>query len=195
MNQNTVIGIDYSLSCPSITVLSPDGNFANSKHYFLTGTKKYNGIFNKHITGDLHRPYINSMERYHNIATWSLNIIGASSNPRVFIEDYSLNSKGKVFNIAENCGILKYQLYMADILCYLVSPKSIKKFAGNGNSSKDMMYEFFQKKTGYDLMTVIGYSATSVGSPLGDVVDSYFLALYGKDMLDNDPIRKKPQTL
>jgi len=61
------IGIDYSLTCPSVTILEKDGLFQNGNSYFLTNTKKYANKF-KNVAGILHKEYKNNIERYENIA-------------------------------------------------------------------------------------------------------------------------------
>ena len=65
------------------------------------------------------KDYKTPIERFTNISTWALDIIHKhkTDTAKVFIEGYSFGSKGQaVFQIAENCGILKYSclLYTSD---------------------------------------------------------------------------------
>src|ERR1700722_5628355 len=104
------IGIDYSLTSPAVCILGPDLSFQSSKHYYLTDTKKYQGVFGN-ITGHQQPFFTNDMQRYLGIASWALYSCGIQKGDLVFLEGYSMGSKGQVFNIAENTAILKYLLY------------------------------------------------------------------------------------
>src|SRR5579872_3896449 len=99
-----IVSIDYSLTSPALCILSEDCIFQNSKHHYLTNTKKFEGIFSHNIIGFPHSSYKNSIERYENIAKWAVSLI--PSNSIVFLEDYSMGSrKGQLFSIAENTAI------------------------------------------------------------------------------------------
>jgi len=96
----------------------------------------------------------------------------------VLIEDYSFGSKGKVFNLAENCGILKYMLYKAEYKFFTVPPTVVKKYAtGKGNATKEKMYEAFLNETFIDLHNIIS-PTTKLGSPTTDIVDAWYIARY-----------------
>ena len=96
----------------------------------------------------------------------------------VLIEDYSFGSKGKVFNLAENCGILKYMLYKQGYKFFTVPPTVVKKYAtGKGNATKEKMYDAFVAETGVDLHKIIS-PTTKLGSPTTDVVDAWYIARY-----------------
>lgn len=175
-----IAGIDYSLSSPCMCLLEkPD--FSNAKFYFLTDTKKYEGSFYKgQITGTLHKEYYSEQERYDNIADYFVNKLPTKPLPNIFIEDYSFGSTGKVFHIAENCGHLKYKLWEVGYKYSLVPPTVVKKFAsGKGNSKKEDMYEAFVKATGEDIKKYISGEGYKLSSPITDIVDAYYIALYG----------------
>ena len=96
----------------------------------------------------------------------------------VLIEDYSFGSKGKVFNLAENCGILKYMLYKAEYKFFTVPPTVVKKYAtGKGNATKEKMYETFLNETFIELHNIIS-PTTKLGSPTTDIVDAWYIARY-----------------
>ena len=96
----------------------------------------------------------------------------------ILIEDYSFGSKGKVFNLAENCGILKYMLYKNEYKFFTVPPTVVKKFAtGKGNATKEKMYEAFVNETFVDLHKIIS-PTTKLGSPTTDIVDAWYIARY-----------------
>jgi Holliday junction resolvasome RuvABC endonuclease subunit len=119
-------------------------------------------------------------ERYENIASWVLTILAGFEKEKVtiLIEDYSFGSKGRVFNLAENCGILKYMLYKAGYRFFTVPPTVVKKYAtGKGNATKEKMYDAFVVETGIDLHNIISRT-TKLGSPTTDIVDAWYIARY-----------------
>lgn len=182
MNQTTiqmiVVGIDYSLTSPCVCV-SRDRTFSNSFFYFLNDRKTVQGKFHN-ILGEEHEEYLTDQERYENIASWVLTILADFDKKDVviLIEDYSFGSKGKVFNLAENCGILKYMLYKQGYKFFTVPPTVVKKHAtGKGNATKEKMYDAFVAETGVDLHNIIS-PTTKLGSPTTDIVDAWYIARY-----------------
>lgn len=174
-----IIGIDYSLSCPSMCLMElPD--IQHSKFYYLTNINKDTGSFsNNRIIGVKHSNYTSEQERYDQIAEFFLNKIPTNQVPQIFIEDYSFGSKGKVFHIAENCGILKHKLYEAGYKYSVIAPTAVKKFAtGKGNADKEAMNRAFIKETGLDLVKLL-FPNKKLGSPVTDIVDSYYIAKWG----------------
>jgi Holliday junction resolvasome RuvABC endonuclease subunit len=179
-----VVGIDYSLTCPCVCV-STDKTFANSSVYFLTDRKAVVGKF-QNITGTQHDEYLSEQQRYENIANWVLLILSGLTFDQIhiMIEDYSFGSKGKVFHIAENCGLLKYLLYKNGYKFSTVPPTVVKKFAtGKGNAKKENMLEKFVAETGLDLHNILS-PTTKLGSPTTDVVDAWYMARYMIDIME-----------
>ena len=176
------LGIDYSMSCPAVTVIDEEGN---SKSYFLTGVRKHEGVGARTGThgrthaweGVPHSSYNCQEQRYDNIANWVLSI--AQEGDEILIEDYAMGSKGRVFATAENCGLLKYKLWVAGFRFNTIPPSVLKKFVtGKGNSDKCKMHEAFGAETGIDLMKAMDKESKDCGSPVSDIVDSYYLARY-----------------
>jgi Holliday junction resolvasome RuvABC endonuclease subunit len=158
----------------------PDWN--NSEFYFLTDVKKYEGPhFLGQVNGQLHSEYKTQEERFHQISDYfikQLERLRVSPNTPVYIEDYSMGSKGRVFHIAENTGLLKHKLWALNYGITTIPPTVIKKVAtGKGNAKKEQMYEAFVKQTGIKLQTM--GSGKNIGSPVSDIVDAYFIAQYG----------------
>ncbi len=177
------IGLDYSMSNPSLTILGEDDKFENTKTFFLSSVKKYNYTFGN-VTGLLHPDYANSIERYENIASIILQYAKLTPDDMVYLEDYSMGSKGKIFNIAENTMMIKYLMYKSNIPFKVISPTAVKKFfTSKGNSDKNKMYDAFVARTNIDLYAQLHLvRTTKVNSPISDIVDSYALALTGKYM-------------
>ena len=174
-------GIDYSLNGPAICVFDTkrELKFSNCNCYFLTDVKKYGQTFLKNVHGELFEPYSHDSERYDSISEWVMRIcVGCD---QVGLEGYAYNATGRVFNIAENTGILKYKLYQQSIPVEIIEPSKAKKLAtGKGNADKEAMVKAFHEETGIDLHQEITPNKTHVGSPVTDIVDAYYLckALY-----------------
>ena len=188
-----IIGIDYSLTCPCCCVV--DGGFNgdnagldNCRFYFLTNTKKYEGLFlDGQIQGDYFDEWTSQQERHDNISEWVFNtVIGSTVNPYVFIEDYSFGSKGRVFNLAENTGLLKHKLYKRGIKFETLVPSVIKKLTtGKGNADKEKMYDKFYEETGVNMMEAC--DQTTLNNPVTDIVDSFFIARCGYEISLKNP--------
>ena len=170
-------GIDYSLSSPGICIsTSEEMKFDDCKFFFLTSKKKYEGTW-KNIYGDLHKPWTTPEERYHNISSWALSIL-RHEYETITIEDYSMGSRGRVFHIGENAGILKYRLWRNKHEITTLSPSSVKQFAtGKGNANKEKMYEAFLSEHKYDIREVMGQD--TLDSPVTDIVDAYYVCKAG----------------
>ena len=183
------VGIDYSMTCPAICLFRGEDitDVNNFKFHYLAPNKKYEGSFeNGLITGWVKPTYSTQEERFDKISDWVLSCVtkfcdlkvGLNEPMTVIIEGYSMGSKGQVFHIAENTGLLKHKLYKKGISFEVPAPTTIKKFAtGKGNSKKERMYECFEQKTGWDLESLLGGSRNN--NPISDIVDSYFMCIYG----------------
>jgi len=175
------VGIDYSLSSPCVCICkAEDFNFLNCRFYFLTDTKKYN-IDIDNIQGDLHSHYFVEEERFYNITRWVCDLL--EEEDIIYMEGYSLGSTGRVFNIAENTGILKYKLWQSRIPVEVIPPSAVKKLAtGKGNSDKAAMYVQFTQDTDIPLMDIISPEKTKVSNPVSDIVDAFYICkfLYNK---------------
>ena len=173
----TIVGIDYSLTSPAICI-----NIDNADvlmFYYLTNKKKYIGKMSEDIIGYEHKEYDTPIRRFTYISDFIFDHISGLINPIIFIEGYSFGSKGQgIFQIAENCGILKYRLQEVEIPYDTVVPSVVKKGAtGKGNADKDMMYEAFVRDTNIDLKQI--FDTEKVGNPISDIADSYFIQKVG----------------
>lgn len=125
--------------------------------------------------------YKTNTERFSRIGNWVIDCISIfetdTSMCSIMMEDYALGAKGKVFEIAENMGILKYKLQIIGHRYSVVAPTTVKKFAtGKGNSDKLKMYDAWKQETdNFDLWNMMTPNRTSISSPVTDIVDSYFL--------------------
>ena len=130
-------------------------------------------------------------QRHDQISDWVFEIIGIGyNNPTVFIEDYSFGSKGRVFNLAENTGLLKHKLYKKGIRFYTLVPSVIKKTAhSKGNADKEKMYDKFYEETGINLMEEL--DQTTLNNPVTDIVDSYYISKVGYEEKDFITLKTK----
>ena len=136
-------------------------------------------MMSEEIVGYEHKEWKDPIERFKYISDFALDIISPLIKPMVYIEGYSFGSKGQgVFQIAENCGILKYRLQEEQIPYDTVVPSVVKKGAtGKGNADKEMMYNAFVSETNIDVMSILG--TDKVGNPVSDIADSYFIQKVG----------------
>jgi crossover junction endodeoxyribonuclease RuvC len=175
-----IVGIDYSLTCPCVCVYNPNKGkfkFENCNFYYLTTNKKYI-LKEKNITGNEgNTDYKSDEERYFNIALWVMKNIGKKDI--VYLEGYSLGSKGLIFNIAEHTGLLKHMLWAFDVKMNVVPPTVNKKFAtGKGNANKELMQEKFIEETGFNLKDMLKMTDKQ-WNPSSDIIDAYYLCKYG----------------
>ena len=187
--QNTIVGIDYSLNSPAICIAGDNFDFDKCSFHFLTRKKKYVGKFDKNIFGYEYKDFNTPIERFTNISIWALDVIhkNKSNTAKVFIEGYSFGSKGQaVFQIAENCGILKYRLQMSHSILYdTIVPSVVKKYAsGKGNADKQLMYDSFKEHTKKDLMKM--FDMQKLNNPVTDIIDSYYIAKVGYENIKSE---------
>ena len=177
----TIVGIDYSLNSPAICVVDTSFDFNKCQFYYLTSKKKYLGSMSKNITGYEHKEYKTPIERFKNLSDFILHCLEKTSSEKtIFIEGYSFGSKGQaIFQIAENCGILKYRFDFEKQFKYdTIVPSVVKKFAsGKGNADKEKMYEAFTNETKVNLKKI--FDMEKLNNPVTDIIDSYYIARCG----------------
>jgi len=176
-----IAGIDYSMRSPSICIFNGPYNksfsFDKCTFHFLTDTKRYANFFLQNIYGENFSSWDGETERYKSISDWAIEkIIGCD---QVALEGYSYGSTGKVFHIAENTGILKYKIFNLGIPLDVVAPSVIKKLAtGKGNADKDLIHQFFEEETSYNLKEIITPKKTKVDNPVSDIIDSFYICKF-----------------
>lgn len=180
-----VVGIDYSMSCPAMTIHTGDiWSITNCKFYYLTN-KKNSIISNEMITGESSDiDWSCREERFDYLASFFSSVIKKNSN--VFIEAYSFGSKGQTFQIGENTGVVKHQIFSKHkIIPKSIAPSVVKKIAtGKGNKvDKVDMCKAFVEDTKFKIHEI--FSSKMGTSPSADIVDSYYVAKAGFDYLTN----------
>lgn len=174
-----IVGIDYSLTSPAMTVKS-DSHFHS---YFMTAKSKLIGeIYELSPTHSLYAleypSWISEEDRHFNLADAFIQKI--PQRAVVLIEGYSFGSSGKrLFQLAENTGCLKQNLALKKYNFDVIAPTAVKKFAtGKGNSNKDMMVQSFVESTSINISKILGMKEGSFASPISDIVDSYWICKY-----------------
>ena len=185
MNMNEhVAGIDYSLTSPAICVAKLINNeikFENCKFHFLKQNKSHKSLGKVFFAYD-YPEYTDDIERYSKLASWTIECIRWYDGRvnKVYLEGYAFAATGRVFNIAENMGILKKQLREAGFKYTTIPPTVIKKHAtGKGNANKDLMYETFLSETQVDLRSQLSPKSTKISNPVSDIVDAYYICRTG----------------
>jgi len=180
-----LIGIDYSISCPCLCLYDErkEFKFENCYFYYLTNTKKYADKINPNITGESFQEYVADVDRFDSISDWAVNLcIGAQE---IAVEGYAFNATGRIFNLAENMGILKHKLYKLSLPVTIIEPTKVKKCAtGKGNADKLKMYEAFSKETKTDLLSA--FNQKTLGNPVTDIVDSFYIVKTLLDLRSNN---------
>lgn len=180
-----IAGIDYSMTSPAICLVDADKSWSyeNCYFFFLTEKKKFDIIVDN-IIGKYFE-YPSEIERFDLISSFFLDRMLENEVEQVFIEDYSMGSKGRVFNIAENTGILKYRMWNFGIKYETVPPTVIKKFAtGKGNADKQKMQDFFINETQIDLKNRLSMTEKQ-WNPSSDIIDAYWICKYGYQKMLN----------
>lgn len=173
-----IAGIDYSISSPSLTIMT-DGVIDSI--YAIRATKKQES--NNSLITLLDYPfYATQLDRFDKLSSLFLNFI-PSDIDYAYMEGYSFASNGVVFNIAEATGLLKYKFFKRfSKEIEVIPPSSIKKFATDkGNAKKRMMVDQFIKEQFdvYSVFSLVDDGSEKIKSPIDDICDSYFVAKYG----------------
>ena len=170
-----ISGIDYSMSCPSLCIFDTelDFTFQNCDFYYLID-KKTKIIEEGNIHGEYYSKDSENVKRFDHISNWAVTILKNQKVNHVYLEGYSMGSRGRVFHIAENTGVLKQKIYKEGITCEVVPPSTWKKeVVGKGNADKQHVYESMN----VDLKPI--FKSKSITSPINDIADSYFICKYG----------------
>lgn len=175
-----IAGLDWSMSCPAICIWDKKKpfTFANCVFYFYIDNKKFDKSYGN-IHGFKAELYQTEQERFDNISEWAMTILTKHVVKQVCLEGYSMGSSvGRIFNIAENIGLLKYKMWKAKIEFITPAPTAVKKiFTGKGNARKELMYKSLQERENMlDLEQLIGTKAGA--SPISDIVDSFAMVDY-----------------
>ena len=180
-----IAGIDYSMTSPAICIhKGGTWSIKNCTFYYMVQKDKHLVITDQ-LKGVLYPQWNNTEQRFHNLAGWSLDVLYENKASFVMIEGYSYgSSSSRLFQIAENGGTLKQMIWKSQIDFEVTPPTVIKKLAtGKGNSNKEKMWDSFILETGLNLFNILGQEEKKKWNPVSDIVDSYYLAKHGFELL------------
>ena len=174
----TVVGVDYSLTSPAICVhVGDEWHIRNCSFHFLTDRPKLEGK-NLQFKGTLKPLHTCEEQRHDQLSGWAIDLIMQAEPSRVVIEGYAYMANGKVFNLAENCGLLKHKLWKNKIAFDVAAPTTIKKFyTGSGRANKEQMQETFLEETKIDVKNILSMSDKQ-WNPSSDIIDAYAMAKF-----------------
>ena len=162
-----VCGIDYSLTSPAFCIYDGSNfniNYLVARDRDLVLGRETSTSLNPRLYPDWSTP----IERYSRLASWVCDELMWQMRPRCVIENYAYAATGRVFDIGENTGILKYKLNKCRLMFETVTPQIVKKYAtGKGNAKKVDMYDAFVEDTGMELTGIKQWS---------DISDAYWIA-------------------
>jgi Holliday junction resolvasome RuvABC endonuclease subunit len=171
-----IAGLDYSMTSPAMCLSNYDFNYENCIFSYLTTSKKYDVQFNN-VKGKF-LDYSHTIQRYDLIAVYFLDMMLDYGVQKCYIEGYSMGSKGRIFDIAENTGIFKHSAWRFGIDVITVAPTAIKKFAtGKGNANKEKMQDAFINETGVNLKEQLNMTEKQ-WNPSSDIIDAYYVCKY-----------------
>lgn len=175
-----IAGIDYSLTSPSICVHDGEQwSVENCTFYYLAQKKAWLSVTGQFL-GTEYEKFDSDTHRYDNLSKWSSNILTDNKVTQCYIEGYAFNAVGRVFQIAENTGLLKYKMWKENIPYRVFAPSEIKKFAtGKGNCNKEKMYEAFLEETNIDIRKKLDIMNPKTWNPISDIVDAYYITKLG----------------
>lgn len=175
-----VAGIDYSMTSPAICIHNgAEWHHDNCTFLYLVKREK-NLVTRGQFYGELYPEWLADPQRYDKLATWSLKHLKANGCTRAWIEGYALGATGRVFQIAENTGHLKYKLWSEKIKYDTFPPSVIKKLAtGKGNANKEKMLESFLAETNIDIRRILDIHSEKQWNPISDIVDAYYICKAG----------------
>ena len=168
------IGIDFSLTCPAITISKSDRiSYDTCVFYYLTSRKKFE-IDGPVFHGETYPTYEHIIDRYEKLSNWIISKFPDKID-HIALEGYSFGSRGgRAFDIGEATGLLKYFLYKLNLNPIIIPPTTVKKYAfGKGNATKIQMHEAFMSETGINLYE--DFNCPLGSSPVSDIIDSYYI--------------------
>jgi len=175
-----VAGIDYSMTSPAICVhVGDEWSIENCKLFYLTKQAKKT-VQDGRFFGEVYPSWLTDPHRYEQLSAWSLRCLSGHNLQKVYIEGYAFGATGRVFQIAENTGLLKYALWSNKIPYDVFAPSAIKKAAtGKGNADKAKMLEAFKAETNIDIRKVLDITSEKQWNPISDLVDAYYICKLG----------------
>lgn len=172
------VGIDYSITSPAFCI-GKSGDAPNQCHYYAFCDKVIKNLPSNYTLMNYPK-WRTPEERFDLLSDSVLINIQKYKISKVYLEGYAYGGSGKVFEIAENCGLLKHKLRKHRIDFEVFAPSAVKKTAtGKGNANKQDLYDAWVRAYGLKIQDIISPKAKNIGNPVSDIVDSYFIMKHG----------------
>lgn len=173
-----ICGIDQSITSPAIVKYHLDDNYGISEIEYLgfSDTISLQKLHPNHLILSRRKDYKHDLDRFDVMIDSIRDFCKGAEY--IAIEGYALNAKGKVFNLAEFCGLMKWKLVKQNGNKLRVYPPTVvKKYAGKGNYNKGEMYRaYLESFNKIDLSVFPQITDDKKGSsPLSDIVDAVFI--------------------
>lgn len=170
-----ICGLDLSTNSPGAYILKLDDelNVISEDFKGITSVKK---------TVTPKTPLLPKFDNYIDRDLWvSEQIVSFTSGvDYVALEGPAYGAKGKLFEIGQSAGAVKYPLYRFGCALRVYDPLSIKMFAtGEGNADKLDMYNHFIQKKGIHYFESLNLPVVNKDkgvSPTSDIIDAYWIA-------------------
>ncbi len=174
-----VAGLDWSMTCPAICIYDTEKEFkfSNCQFFFYIGKNKFDvDVGNLH--GFMMSNWDTEQQRFDDISEWGIKILTKYGVKAACLEGYSMGSSGRIFNIAENIGLLKHKMWKAGIDFITPAPTQVKKhFTGKGNAKKELMFSSLTEREP-DVKIEDLLKCKPGDSPVADIVDSYAMVSF-----------------
>jgi Holliday junction resolvasome RuvABC endonuclease subunit len=182
------VGIDPSLSSTGLTIFDKDTNLFTC--FFFPKRKKdleyHKSIKNFEIIALEPMPDTkNVIERiYHVVENVAKEVNFHVDIEGIYIEGAAYSGGGRIFDLGQIAGALKYALYKSSHIINEVPIGTNKKyFTGKGNSNKFVMINYLKHHFGIDLFELFEIKKTSKSlNTIEDICDSISLACYGANV-------------
>lgn len=183
-------GIDYSMTSPAIVVYNgpKDEPFShkNCKAFYFDDRKNapLRPTCEMTLKPGWYPLWMVPEDRYQQLASWALSILLTENVHEIYLEDYafggSKSKPGLVFNMAENGGVLKNNLFLMGIDIKKVSPTALKLWvADHGQAKKQDFERVFKEETGIDDIRKILWLTDKAQTPISDIIDAFYLCKWG----------------
>lgn len=124
--------------------------------------------------------------RYNYIAEEVDRLLKLWNVEGVGIETISFGSAGSTADLGRLLGYIERTIYLNGVSLYRYEPKSVKKFAGKGNYSKEEMYEALSEYEKTYLMEFCPINTRGTFVGLDDRVDALWISkMVKRDSLNN----------
>lgn len=156
----------------AISTLGLDLSLCETGFCLLVGSNVLSGVIKTKKT-------INRFERYSQILESILAITEKHKIDLIVLEGYAFAAQGRIADLAELGGIIRYTLQHFGFKTIDVPPKTLKKWtSGNGNSDKQAMMKAVKERWQVDFDN-------------DNACDAYALAQYGRVPHDTEVKSKK----